>query len=386
MTRFSNFNSGPGTKYNFEIANVDLSIVNSIRRVILADIPNVAFAFDPYDEAKNDVVFLDNSSALHNEFMGHRVSLIPINLTLQEIKNWGNTDFNFEVKVKNVGTEKVMVTSHDISVLQNGTSVKASMRDRLFPANEITGEHILITKLKPNPFNAKEGEALHCQMTARLGSAKEHARWSHVSLCTYINLVDEKAADRAYNEMIKTIDPSLTEEEKNRAINRFNCIDRNRIFYKNEYDEPNRFKFMLETVNSMMLPHELVTEALSILINKMISVPSEEKSEIHVLNADDHLYMIKIRDEGHTIGNLIQSLVYNLYIRDKPTIQYVGYYQPHPLENDVVIKLRHNEISTTEGVRRFVQEASDKIVTMLEEILKEWQTATQQVPKNRKKK
>ena len=46
--KFKNFEK-KNNKITFNVKNIDLSIIKSIRRVILADIPNVAFDFQPYD-------------------------------------------------------------------------------------------------------------------------------------------------------------------------------------------------------------------------------------------------------------------------------------------------------------------------------------------------
>ena len=69
-----------GKKLDFEIRDVDVSIVNALRRVILAEYPTVAIAFDPYDSSQNDINIKINTTALHNEFTGHRISLVPVHM------------------------------------------------------------------------------------------------------------------------------------------------------------------------------------------------------------------------------------------------------------------------------------------------------------------
>ena len=61
-------------KHSFDIENLDLSIVNSVRRVILSEIPIVGF----YGEDEPSVDIILNSGPLHDEFMKHRIGLIPI--------------------------------------------------------------------------------------------------------------------------------------------------------------------------------------------------------------------------------------------------------------------------------------------------------------------
>jgi DNA-directed RNA polymerase alpha subunit len=54
---------------------LDKSIVNSLRRVLLSGVPNVAFRTEIKD---SDLIVVKNDTSLHNEFLIHRISLIPL--------------------------------------------------------------------------------------------------------------------------------------------------------------------------------------------------------------------------------------------------------------------------------------------------------------------
>ena len=57
-----------------EINGLDKSFINSIRRVLLSSIPSIAFRTDNI----SDIIIEKNNTSLHNEFLSHRISLIPL--------------------------------------------------------------------------------------------------------------------------------------------------------------------------------------------------------------------------------------------------------------------------------------------------------------------
>ena len=59
---------------------LDTSFVNGIRRYAISKINTVAFDYSPTPQIKDYIVFEKNNSNMNNDFIGHRIGLLPINI------------------------------------------------------------------------------------------------------------------------------------------------------------------------------------------------------------------------------------------------------------------------------------------------------------------
>ena len=55
----------------FTLSGVDISIANALRRIMLAEVPIMAI---------DDVEFIQNNTVLPDEFIAHRLGLIPLTM------------------------------------------------------------------------------------------------------------------------------------------------------------------------------------------------------------------------------------------------------------------------------------------------------------------
>lgn len=343
----------------FIVEDVDVSVVNSLRRIILSEIPNAAFAFDPNEES-NDIIIHSNTGALHNEFLAHRLSLIPLHFDAKEIENFDPSKYTFKLKVQNKTSSILLVTTADFEIFdENGKKYDEKFHRQIFPADPITKDHILITKLKPNLYDLSRGEEIDVECKASIGIGKDHARWCPVSKCTYFNSLD----DALVNRTRATIAPA--------DKNKFEHLDKYRLFKKNKYDEPCSFEFEIET-ECKMTPKFLVKKAFDILKEQIESFAKSFAQEMEVRNEMHHF---TIHDTTHTMINVLQALIYNNNFRDssKNVLEFIGYHQSHPLDKKMILKMKFVEgFNDIEG---FVKSQCTKITYYLDELSAKWEQA-----------
>ena len=77
----------PAKRFTFEAYDIDLSILNAFRRIILTNIPVIGF--DGEDNPSLEVIV--NTGPLHNEYILQRFGCIPIHFNETDIDTF-NTD------------------------------------------------------------------------------------------------------------------------------------------------------------------------------------------------------------------------------------------------------------------------------------------------------
>lgn len=162
----------------FELLNTDLAVANALRRVIIAEIPTMAFDL---------VEVKENTGALHDEFIAHRIGLIP--LVSQDVDQFEFSEkcagceglglkcqrcqVHFKLQVVCTDQDQMEVTTRHIVALNRDKTVMpvAYLNDQ---GKE--EDPILIMKLSKN-------QQLDMDLVAKKGTGKIHAKWSPVATC-----------------------------------------------------------------------------------------------------------------------------------------------------------------------------------------------------------
>ncbi|MES1921026.1 DNA-directed RNA polymerase II subunit RPB3 [Bonamia ostreae] len=153
----------------FKMFETNHSIANGLRRILISEIPCLAF-----DSAEIN----ENTSFLSDEMIAHRLGLVPLQCDNIEEFNipeqcscegaCPKCQVCFKLRVR-AQRDKLLVYSGDIKNEskreQPGHSVK------IFDADAPKGEGTILAKLGPN-------QKLEIVLVARRGIGKEHSKWS----------------------------------------------------------------------------------------------------------------------------------------------------------------------------------------------------------------
>lgn len=163
----------------FELSNVELSVANALRRVIIAEVPTMAIDM---------VQVKENTSVLNDEFIAHRIGLVPLKSDSvdQFVSHSSCTcpEFCERCSVRYVLQKKCPPDLDQCEVTSNDIKLEPGQSDshQVLPVryiDELTGEEldpILIMKLRKN-------QQLDFKLIARKGTALTHAKWSPVATC-----------------------------------------------------------------------------------------------------------------------------------------------------------------------------------------------------------
>ena len=198
----------------FVLEGTDTSMANALRRVIIAEVPTIAIDL---------VEVIENSSCLCDEFLAHRLGLIPLlSEKASEMEfpydyagdDESKTDVSIDLRVKCVSDNTVDVTSDDlicnddrvvpIDYDPSRSAAGGGDPDAAMDANEDSStapdkKGILIVKLRKN-------QELNLRCVARKGIGRDHAKWQPVATAVY-RFEPEITIDE---DLMAT----LTEEEK----------------------------------------------------------------------------------------------------------------------------------------------------------------------------
>ena len=341
----------------FTLAPTHVSYANTLRRAVLTMVETVGFNADIQDSSgkTTDVVVTKNSTPMSNEMLAHRIGLLPIHVDAPLL--WKPEEYTFEINVKNDSNESVDITADDIIVkkLSGPAQEPAIVPSRqFFHPHRLTGNTSLITVLKGR-IGAQPPEELECKMTASLGTGRQNARYIPVSQCSYKYTPDPDEAKRkevftnwlTSSKKVNIADLETNPTRKGELEREFATMEAARC-YLEENGEPYSFDFTLESVG-VLSPEAILARALVVLHARCMRYASinvgDLPDNLRIVPADGALqgFDFLFTQEDHTLGNLFQTWIeQNAMVASdgaETDISFVGYKVPHPLRDEMLLRV-----------------------------------------------
>jgi DNA-directed RNA polymerase subunit L len=324
--------------YRFTLQNANVSVANSIRRVILQNIPAVVFYTETYDKNKCNIEI--NTSRLHNEIVKQRLSCIPIHTTDLETLP---ANYVLEVDVKNETENIIFVTTEDFRVKHIATNEYLSKEEthKLFPKDPISQMYIDFVRLRPKISDTIPGEHLKLTCEFSVASADVNSMFNVVSKCAYENTRDPVAAENAWQQIESRLNAEgSTQEEIEFQKRNFMLLDAQRHF------KPNSFDYVIQTLG-IYENHELVKKACAILQGKFVDMMEQINSDtVPILNSETTIpncFDIVLENEDYTMGKVIEYLLYTKYFEGDKMMSFCGFKKFHPHNTDSIIRVAYRQ-------------------------------------------
>jgi len=263
-------------KIQLEWKNVDTIFLNTLRRIMISSIPTIAI----------DKIELEtNTSPMNDEFLAHRIGLIPIlseknvkDIVKEETCSCKNgcslCNFDFLLEKENVNDENlVSVYSSDFIPTYNPTN---SFSVVSYPVFE---QGILICKLA-------KGQKIKLKCTAIKGTGKEHAKWSPVAGVFFKNkpLVKIKNVSADLEDIVINSCPNNVFGKKNGSIavkNENNCSSCMECVEKTQngihVEQSSKVFYMTIESNGSIPPREILNQSLDLLQENIVSLQQKIK-------------------------------------------------------------------------------------------------------------
>jgi DNA-directed RNA polymerase alpha subunit len=324
--------------YKFTLSGVNVSLANALRRTIISDINTVVFNTTNYENSSRNCVIHENTSRLNNEIIKQRLSCVPIHIhDLSEESGEGlNIDKHFmELKVENTTESTIYVTTADFNIINAETKqpINKTRRDRFFPPNEITGQHIDFLRLRPR-VGIIPAEKIHLTCRFSIANAKQDGMFNVVSTCSYGFTVDKDQQDILLEK--KRIEWAEAEKDVEFEEKNWKLLDGLRV------TKPDSFDFTIETVG-VFTPNELMIKACNIINRKLDefvnSIPELKLNELTNQNTISNCYDVILKDDDYTIGKVIEYMMFSRYYEDIKVLSFCGYKKMHPHDPHSILRL-----------------------------------------------
>ncbi len=139
----------------FVVEGVDAGTLNSLRRVIVSEVPILAI---------HEVVIIENNSVMYDEVLAHRLGLVPLTTPLESLPRIEECEMGLVDPTECTVKLALQVKAEEPMVVYS--YMLTSDRPDVRPVHD----NIPLVKLET-------GQTVVAEVYARLGRAREHAKW-----------------------------------------------------------------------------------------------------------------------------------------------------------------------------------------------------------------
>jgi hypothetical protein len=368
MPKIANLNETDGV-LSFTLSDVNVSVANSLRRILISEIPAVVIHTFPDEE--NDLNITVNTTRHTNEQIKQRVGAIPIHIKDQTIDL---SDYLIELDMANTSDNIIYATTEHLKIkkLSSDKYLDDAELRKVFPANKMTGGFIPIVRLRPKINSETKGE--HIKFTAKMSikTGKVSGMYVSASTASYgftqdkLRQVEEWT--KVENELVKTMKQEDIDLEKKNWM----ASEGRRIVLNDSFD------FLVESVG-VYENVELMKTAGDILNKKLASVITAiDGNELKIQEAKttiQHCFDVLYNGEDYTLSNVIDSVLYADYYSTGDKLAYIATKKLHPHNDYIVMRLAVKEDPAIRddqyvGVaKNYIKEACVKAMTIVSQIV-----------------
>jgi DNA-directed RNA polymerase subunit L len=278
------------SRLEFDITGKEVNyvIINTLRRMVLSDIPIYAYS---------EFIFNKNNSIFHNNFIKNQIKNLPVwgidnkiefyeklKVSNNEVNNEiedleDNVELSVDKKINSTSLEQLTMYVDYNNKSNDIITVTTEHAKFYFAQKQISNPYptpIQLVKLQPT-------QNINFTAVTSIGIEKENSIYSPVSICVY--------------------------EEK----------------------KENEFRFIIESKGQ--ITEKVILHRAIINLNK--NIESILNQFIENLDNNELSGQIEIKNEEHTIGNLITHGLQN-----HKNVTFASYHLPHPLEKRVIIEYK----------------------------------------------
>ena len=346
--------------YKFRLSNINVSLANAIRRIILSEIPTNVFNTELTEE--NNCSIGVNTSRLHNEIIKQRLGCIPIHRKVPMNKQDDDSlagNYIVEVDVTN-DTENIMyvTTEHfKIKNKQTGNYITEEETRKIFPKNTLTQYYIDFVRLRPKISDTIPGEQFKMSCEISVSMAKVNSMFNVASICSYSNTADNIKKDKVWDEHRDKLlqnDRDISSDEIEFQKKNFELLDAQRHFV------PDSFDFIIQTVG-VYENQELVKRGCVVLQNKFIDMILAIDADTVPINMSestmDNCYDVILEGEDYTIGKVLEYILYETFYSKENKLSYCGFKKFHPHDSYSIIRIAFTEKMDKTMARQCLREA-----------------------------